>query len=403
MSQPQLRGSGQPGGYLRAPEPPSWRPGAPSAESPPVKQKRRMKPPKRQKSPKLPLSERLPEGVYDSRPRYKRFVLHWLYFWTYARLGLYRLKFAPRPIVSLREQFDRNDRVIFDLASRKRACGATANSKGGAGKTPTATNLIATLDEHGKKSTLLIEANENAGNAAAMLGVDRDETLTLRAYLASLEAFGNHDALDSALGHHRHTSVAVIASDPNSNRSITGKRYVEGAINATRCYRAVMQDLGNGLANQSNLGAMRVATVPFVVACAAKPTSFSDADSTFVAYRDGHKLNDKMVNKTIVVFLGIKRRELPKLMEQYGFSFALEQIMTISYDRHMAKENPVDLAKLRLRTRVELQRIVIRWLEQSPDKTDPVLRSVEEVFEEYSDDTEFDGESKNEPGLTEAR
>jgi len=339
---------------------------------------------------RVPLSERLPSGVYDNRPRYKRFVLHWLYFWAWARLGLYRLNRVPTPSVSLREQFDRNDQMLFDLGQRKEGFGAGANSKGGAGKTPFCAWVIVTVDHHTKKSTLLLEANENAGNGAATLGVDRSDTLTLRSYLASLDSFDSHDALDGALGHHRHTSTAVIASDPNSNLRITGKKYVEGALNAKRCYRFVMQDLGNGLGNQANLGAMRVATVPFVVASVAKPTSFTDADSTYAAYRDRYKLEEKMVDKAIPVFLGVKRRQLAKLIEQHGFSFDTDRIRLVSFDRYMARENVVDLRKLRLRTRVDLQYVAIEWLEKSPDVDEPTIVDVDLEFEVYEDDTEFD-------------
>lgn len=341
------------------------------------------------KKSRTPLSERLPEGVYDNRPRYKRFVFHWLYFWAWARLGLYKTK-LPAPKVSLREQFDRNDQTLFDLGQRKEGFGAGANSKGGAGKTPFCSWVIVTVDHHTKKSTLLLEANENAGNGAATLGVDRSNTLTLRSYLASLESFDSHDALDGALGHHRHTSTAVIASDPNSNLRITGRKYVEGALNAKRCYRFVMQDLGNGLGNQANLGAMRVASVPFVVASIAKPTSFTDADSTYAAYRDRYKLADKMVDKAIPVFLGVKRRQLPKLIEQHDFSFDADRIRLVSYDRYMARENVVDLRKLRLRTRVDLQKIAIEWLEKSPDVDEPTIVNVDLEFEAYEDDTEYE-------------
>ena len=370
----------------RAEEPQAPAPAAPGSEPPspaPVPKVRKTTPPK------PPLSERLPEGVYANRPRQKRYVLHWLYFWAYARLGLYKLpaRLIPVPRRSRREYRDYLIGRVHGLVQLKQLIYAVLNSKGGAGKTPISSWLIAVIKRFGHRASLMMEANENAGNGAYMLDVDVEDTLTLREYLANADTLSDHRLLDNELGHHSQTGVAVIASDQNTGYRITGKSYMAGGLNAARCYPFVGQDCGNGLFNQSNLGAVRLADVLLFAACIAKPSSYRDASSTYRAYREKPqlKLEDKVNDQSLMVLLGNRPKDVPRLMEKYRFPCRPEQIKLIPKDPYMVSEEPVDLNKIRLKTLIALLELAVAVLELAPDKEEPALDDLANHFEEYEE------------------
>ena len=382
--QPLSRGSGRPGAFLRASMPAGSEndeanPATPDSATIP-------KPSKPPKPPKVPLSERLPSGVYDARPQRKLFVLHWAYFWLWARLGLYKTK-LPKPRPALREYRDRLIDTVDESVQVKQLIYAVLNSKGGAGKTPITTWLMEVIKCYGKRASLVLEANEKAGNAAYMLSVDVNNTLTLRQYIANLLEFTSHSVLDNKLGHDPHERVAVIASDQNANLQIKGSDYIAAGLNAARCYPFVGQDAGNGLYNQSNLGAVQISDVLLFAACVAKPSSYRDMQSTFAAYRNHPQLNlkEKVEERSLVVLLGNSPKQVPQIIEEYRLECRPEQIKLIPKDEYMLSEKPVNLKKIKLKTLIALLELAKAALELAPDTEEPRLNDLSNHFVAYED------------------
>jgi MinD-like ATPase involved in chromosome partitioning or flagellar assembly len=129
------------------------------------------------------LVNRLPEGLWENRPQQKKFLLHWLYFWTYVRLGLYKITRVPPPRPALSELIMREDIKQFELRQTRRGEIGVFGLKGGVGKS-TVVSIIAWYSA--KLSflpTLLMDSRNKPGDLADRLGIwVRGKALHVAAY-----------------------------------------------------------------------------------------------------------------------------------------------------------------------------------------------------------------------------
>jgi MinD-like ATPase involved in chromosome partitioning or flagellar assembly len=330
------------------------------------------------KPPKKPLTERLPAGVYDNRPRDKRFVLHWLYFWFYARTGLYKISKAPMPRAAKNElatrELTRVEHLITEefaqlekLAKTHQPIIACLNSKGGAGKTVVATWLAVLIKLATLRSTIIVDANENKGGTSMRLGVVRTATLMLREFLNNAEKFSTHDTLNQALASHTGSGVLVISSEANKKGGFSQTLFVERIRSLHAADHTTVLDVGNGIPYPANRGSVVAADVLVFVATIKQPDSFEDLNDTRIAYaadEQHYRFGDKVENG-IVVLLGVTESERLEYIATYGWNS--DKVFVVPEDPFMVGMHVVTWEKIRPDTQLALARIARAIFETSPE------------------------------------
>jgi MinD-like ATPase involved in chromosome partitioning or flagellar assembly len=341
------------------------------------------------KPPKAPLSERLPPGVYENRPRYKRFVLHWLYFWAWARLGLYKTK-LPMPRPAVREQIRRNFDEIRKLAETRQPIIACVNSKGGSGKSAMSTWLAALIWHATKRAVVAADANENKGSTAARFGVDREKTLQLRTFLRYEKELSTAAAINDALAQHPGSGVLVLASEA-ADKTIFSQRLFERRMRTlhTACHTLVL-DAGNGIPHNANRGSVAIADVLIFPATIKQPDSFEDAHDTRRRYAstDAHYGFGDKVEQGIVPLLGVSEKQRLEYIERFDWN--PDKVFRVPEDPFMVGEHIVDWFRLRPRTQLALTEVAKAIFQTAPVVT-PWNAQVD------------DEQNKNELDLTEVR
>lgn len=338
--------------------------------------------PRRQKPPRKPLSERLPEGVYEARPRQKRYVLHWLYFWAWARLGLYKAGLpVPRPAV--REQIKRNFAELFELGKTRQPVVACLNSKGGAGKTALATWLAVLIKLATLRTVVAVDANENKGGTAARLGIDREKTVQLRTFLRFEKELSTAAAINQALASHVGSGVLVIASEAADKTYFSQKLFERRMTTLHQQGHTLMLDVGNGIPHAANRGSVAIADVLVFPATTMQADSFEDAEDTRVRYaaNEQHYGFTEKVERGLIVLLGVSEKERLEHIDHYGWK--PDRVFRVPKDRFMIGKHVVTWRRINRRTQLALSEIAVEIL-----RTAPVVRP----WNEQADETQHMGE-----------
>lgn len=332
--------------------------------------------PRRQKQPRKPLSERLPQGAYDARPRQKRYVLHWLYFWVWARLGLYKAG-LPAPKPAAREQIRRNFAELYELSKTRQPVVACLNSKGGAGKTALATWLSVLIKLATLRVVVAVDANENKGGTAARLGVNREETVQLRTFLRFEKELSTADAINQALASHDGSGVLVVASEAADKTYFSQKLFERRMTTLHQQGHTLVLDVGNGIPHAANRGSVAIADVLVFPATTMQADSFEDAEDTRVRYAasEQHYGFGEKVERGLIVLLGVSEKERLEHINLYGWN--PNRVFRVPKDKFMIGKHVVTWRKINRHTQLALSEIAVEIL-----RTAPVVRPWNEQADE---------------------
>lgn len=206
---------------------------------------------------------------------------------------------GPKP--SKNEQLLRMYKLLNHIAKTTQRIICVINSKGGAGKTPVATGLAATMQWSIKTICGIIDANENNGTTGKRLGISRDGLLLLRGAMANLDAISNLNKMSMRLGKHDQTGLIALLSDPSAtNDRFTLEQFTKLANVFFGNVHSGVLDTGNGNEHSANEGSFQFADVALFSAWAPKADSFEGLVSSMDAY---YKLGyeDKVRSSYIVI------------------------------------------------------------------------------------------------------
>jgi hypothetical protein len=190
---------------------------------------------------------------------------------------------GPKP--SKLDQLLRMYKLLNQIAKTTQRVICVINSKGGAGKTPIATGLAATIQWAIKTICGIIDANENNGTTGKRLAIDREGLLLLRGAIANMDAISNLNKMSMVLGKHDQTGLIALLSDPSAtNNGFTLEQFVMLATVFLGNVHSGVLDTGNGNEHPANEGSFQVADVALFAALAPKPESFEGVVSSMEAY-----------------------------------------------------------------------------------------------------------------------
>lgn len=190
---------------------------------------------------------------------------------------------GPKP--SKLDQLLRMYKLLNHIAKTTQRIICVINSKGGAGKTPVATGLAATLQWAIKTICGIIDANENNGTTGKRLGIGRDGLMLLRGAMADLDAISNLNKMSMVLGKHDQTGLIALLSNPSAtNDRFTLEQFVQLATVFFGNVHSGVLDTGNGNEHPANEGSFQVADFALFSAWAPKPDSFEGLVSSMDAY-----------------------------------------------------------------------------------------------------------------------
>lgn len=368
MSQQPYRSSGAPGTYLRAVEQSTpvvtdERDVEQTQERLPV-DPRQLKE-RKTKSRRPTLAERLPAGVYEQRPRYKRYVLHWAYFWVYASLRLYKIK-APVPRPAVRELIKRNFALLLEFAKTRQPIIAVVNSKGGAGKTVVSTWLAVLIKLATDRVVYIVDANENKGGTASRLGIRRENTVQLRTFLRFEKELSRADQINDALAAHEGSGVLCVASEAADKTFFSQSLFETRMKTLKRAGHTLVLDAGNGIPHAANRGSVAVADVIVTPATTKQEDSFEDAKDTRlkyasdeVNYRFGRK-----VEEGIIPLLGVSEAQRLHYIEEYGWN--PDKVFRIPEDPFMVRKHIVTWSRIRPKTKLALTNVAVAIFQAAP-------------------------------------
>lgn len=165
------------------------------------------------------------------------------------------------------------------------------NSKGGSGKTPTATYLGVFAQEYTGNACTLIDINQNFGTTWRRVGVSQADTITVYAALTSAP-FGHIDEFNAVTAIHYETGLRFIGSEDMDTTAAVGqilnlenvdlaneevqrkvfRRFKAFIQNIKRFSHSVFIDTGNGMSHASHIAAVNAADVLVL------PANWSDDD-----------------------------------------------------------------------------------------------------------------------------
>lgn len=176
--------------------------------------------------------------------------------------GLHAVRFAAEVVVAPGEyrKYAWLCAQIKDLLHEVSGVITVANKKGGAGKTPTITEIAAMASMIGR-SAVIVDSNENGGSTASRLGVRRDRVLQLPEFIERMDEFQTFEALKPSLGMHRESGLWVIASPEfdKPSKQIRQGKMEEALAKLVKMFGVVFVDQGNALNGYNNITASRFA------------------------------------------------------------------------------------------------------------------------------------------------
>jgi len=282
------------------------------------------------------LRGQLPDGVYDARPLMKRYVLHWMYFWLYARLHLYVINWMPLPRPTYAEQIIRDVAKLRVERKKLHIIDITAGEKGSVGKT---TNTVASAAQEASAtqgSCLVFDNNQTRGTTASACGVT--ETLTTRQLITINETTPElltADWLTTHLGEHPiYGNLFVIDSDDAEARRrypvIAEERMIRLIEALSKCFARVSIDQGNNPEMPAQVAAVKCAKVlRFVV-----DPSVDQAIKRCIETMDYYRLivPEKVAN--CVLIISAHRKGYPDAAYYASlFNLPVDQVVLMPFER----------------------------------------------------------------------
>jgi hypothetical protein len=236
---------------------------------------------------------------------------------------------------------------------------AVLNSKGGAGKTLLSAWLSCAIAWVIKRPVLALDANVNAGHTAKRMGMRRESTIMLRAFLRRLADLQSLEQLDDVINWHEETGAAVVSCEPKKDKEAKedfSQEEFEGGVRVLKqSSHVLVLDMGNGVDHPANKGSVNSASVLVFAGLARSDDSLDDVETTIGQYIDeGH--GDK-VHEGIIVIVGAPPRKRAAFAKRYGFP--VERVFVLPYNLYMRHDKPVRLKKVPLRVKVVLLEILV--------------------------------------------
>lgn len=206
------------------------------------------------------------------------------------------------------------------LTSRNQRLVATANSKGGVGKSPLTAYLACIAQQVSRDPMLLIDANESVGTAHELFGVERNETILLRQAVAERHLLRSYSMLAERATKHLETGVRIIGSDFHTEGTMPfdlGSFEEMGLITDSTVHSTFL-DTGNGFTDVSNIGSVDIANALLFPALAGKQPSFDGLAKTMLKYSQ-EGFTDKVKNGFVVINAtepGATKQEFLDLIEK---------------------------------------------------------------------------------------
>jgi hypothetical protein len=330
---------------------------------------------------KYPLPEVVPQRFIRGRIYWPAVGKH-----LYARLGwkwLAKLSWHER---------DYNSRTgIWENSWVQKTLGCFS-TKGGGGKTTCATWFAVIWAFFAKRHIVAMDVNHSPGGTANLLGIDRNQTVQLREFLAmAVEALNKgalmtYEKFATLVRWHHEADVSVIASESRSNKPLWDHLMI-GLTTAKSVAHGLVCDVGNSIAFVGDLATFYKVDTPIFVANLRTGVSLKDMADTMQEYaRLGFP--DK-VSKSIVVIFGGKLRHRKRYAKRYErFGITLEQVFVVPFNRYMQNSNTdpdaddtkiVSRKKVPLKVRVTKQEALLAALLAEPGSdqvSEEVLRRI---------------------------
>lgn len=231
---------------------------------------------------------------------------------------------------------------------------AIVNQKGGSGKTALAVSLVMMFAHVLKRHFTAVDANENAGNTAARLGIRRRDTILLREFLEVCESLVTLETFTGAVAWHPETGVSVIASDDKSNVPFPRYRFERGLQIAKQNSHGVICDCGNGLRYPAVMGSVRLADNLLFAGNVNMANSIDGIESTMARFSEWFP---GKVERGIIVIFGERLRRRSQYARQ--FNRPIERVFLMPRNRIMSKgKMPARVMLYPLRVQVVLMEII---------------------------------------------
>jgi MinD-like ATPase involved in chromosome partitioning or flagellar assembly len=315
----------------------------------------------------------LPERFSRIGPVPNSGIRRWLWksigSWLYSRFGWEWL--AHR---SLAEREFLADNWLWDNRHIQKIV-AFFNSKGGSAKTAFCVWLAAIYTTVIKRHIIALDADENTGHTASRFGIarktdalkagtPREGTVELPDYIDLIKRgrVQTPAEFDEVIGcWDRASGVSLIASREAANQRLALDDIVLAITRSKELAHCVFVDQGTGILHDPNVGSAIMTDTHVYVGNAKMADSVEDIPPTRKQYTD-FGLQQK-VNKSVIVIVGTTRRQRRRIIEQYGFPPG--QVFFVPNDPYMKQggEKPVNIKKLRRRTRVVLKEILVAIIE----------------------------------------
>lgn len=242
---------------------------------------------------------------------------------------------------------------------------AVCNSDGGAGKSTTAVHFSKLQAQATLMTMAAFDVNENSGHTAALLGIDRHNTILLRQFLSGETELKDLESLISSdVDWDDETGVVVIASEEASNQKISPDLMVSGLRRLKRMFHTVWCDCGNGTLWGSNLGAVHLADTLVFPGLKGDDPSLDDIKNTMDVYS---KLGyaDKVKQGVIVIYGGWftqwNRKKFAK-----RFDWPIERVHNIPFSRRMRKGKVASMRRLSVRVKAAIAEATLAVVRATP-------------------------------------
>lgn len=291
--------------------------------------------------------------------------------WPAIRYGFYRAigrptwvpKLSQREIAAQRQQDLVDYRFALEeaikrIVQRRTFTATVTHVKGGVAKTTTSSNMSSMLGETARRTVTQIDSNPMWGTSFRLLGVPREETLTVRQVRDMLNRgeLETHKQFIGALGSTRH-GVCLVASDAVSQREDhydfdTAKQVIQCG---QRHSVFVVNDTGNDIAGgamQATLELSDVMVVPSIIT----GDSIEGARVTFDNYKSwGHT---KLVRHSVMVVSGLESGDSAENYRQQLGLGPDHILVGIPYEDRLKNNEVIDLSKNDIVTQIAYLELV---------------------------------------------
>lgn len=240
----------------------------------------------------------------------------------------------------------------FHLGIGPRIKIAVVNTKGGVYKTTMVVHLASVLAEFTRRRTLVLDLNNNQGDAMRRLGIDPMLTLQLRqAYDDSKSLFASYGAATDLLPLTKHgvsiisrdfVPTYMLAANHKALKKLTGRVQMQELIDMAFANSGFLViDNSNMLDDASNLAAITQADVLIFVGDAHEGSSLEQLHEAlaFISTSDAD-LHRKVNERSLIALTGVRPAGLRQFALKIGFP---GPCVAIPYDDVLRRGAPVDL------------------------------------------------------------